>query len=338
MKKILLILVPVLSVISCGAPSKDSASDLTASGGVMVAAESAPMALKSARSVKNTAEIPEEATAKKIIKDGSMGIKVRDIREGKSAIDALVAQYNAYYGNESYNDYKSSVAFDLTVRIPSKDYENFIDLLFDIHNETSLNSRQLDILIKIDYFSMIGNSKELLKINEVFEFFNCGEAKSIKKDKVSNDKTLCNIIKKYSTDKTKSGKESKNYSIIDMKSLLYECESYVKNTQIKDFDIKNKIAFQNEFLGYVSIQTDKEEDRKKLIIMDIFPLINKSTQEQFGYRLITRSIGSGKQSQLTVYNRTYKKNPILKSDIITADSINKNKRGYWELISYQKIC
>lgn len=126
MKKILLILVPVLSVISCGAPSKDSASDLTASGGVMVAAESAPMALKSARSVKNTAEIPEEATAKKIIKDGSMGIKVRDINEGKSAVDALVAQYNAYYGNESYNDYKSSVAFDLTVRVPSKDYENFI--------------------------------------------------------------------------------------------------------------------------------------------------------------------------------------------------------------------
>lgn len=229
----------------------------------------------------------------------------------------------------------SEQLYDLSSR---RDYKNFIDLLYDIHNETSLNSRQLDILIKIDYFSMIGNSKELLKINEVFEFFNCGEAKSIKKDKVSNDKTLCNIIKKYSTDKTKSGKESKNYTIIDMKSLLYECESYIKNTQIKDFDIKNKIAFQNEFLGYVSIQTDKEEDRKKLIIMDIFPLINKSTQEQFGYRLITRSIGSGKQSQLTVYNRTYKKNPILKSDIITADSINKNKRGYWELISYQKIC
>ena len=49
----------------------------------------------------------------------------------------------------------------------SNHYDYFIDLLRDINTKTSIDSRQLDILIKIDYFSMFGNQRELFKIIEM---------------------------------------------------------------------------------------------------------------------------------------------------------------------------
>lgn len=125
MKKIFLILIPILAAVSCGMPSKNSTVEM-ASTDMVAIAESAPMARQSMQAEEITVESPQEAIPKKIIKDGSMGIKVRDIKDGKTAVDALVAKYKAYYGNEAYNDYNRSVAFDLTIRIPSKDYENFI--------------------------------------------------------------------------------------------------------------------------------------------------------------------------------------------------------------------
>ena len=45
-----------------------------------------------------------------------------------------------------------------------KKYSKFIDVLYDLNNNSSLKTNQLDILIKIDFFSEFGNQRELLKI------------------------------------------------------------------------------------------------------------------------------------------------------------------------------
>ena len=61
-------------------------------------------------------------------------------------------------------------------------YSCFTDLLYDIDRKTSLNTRQLDILIKLDFFSDFGNQRELLRMMEMFyDVFKKGEAKKIKK-------------------------------------------------------------------------------------------------------------------------------------------------------------
>lgn len=219
--------------------------------------------------------------------------------------------------------------------LSKRSYDYFVDLLWDINRETSANSRQLDILIKIDYFSDFGNSKELLRINDMFNLFKQGAAKTIKKDKV--DITLSKILERYANGVTKSGAEAKSYTIIDMRGLLRECEQYIRSLQIEDFDYKNKMITQEELLGYIDLTTGREEDRKKLLLTDVVPLRSKTDDTIWAYALFTRSIGSGKSGRLTLRTKLYENNPVQKNDIIYAENITKNKAGYWYLLDYYRI-
>ena len=62
-------------------------------------------------------------------------------------------------------------------------YNSFVDLLRDIYEKTSVNSRQLDILIKLDFFDEFGNAKELLRLVKMYDMF--GTAKTLKKEKIA---------------------------------------------------------------------------------------------------------------------------------------------------------
>jgi hypothetical protein len=63
---------------------------------------------------------------RKIIRDGSMEIRVDDLQKGKSAMDTLVKIYKGYYSNETFNNMDYSRGFNLTIRIPSSRFDEFI--------------------------------------------------------------------------------------------------------------------------------------------------------------------------------------------------------------------
>lgn len=220
--------------------------------------------------------------------------------------------------------------------LKDNNYTYFIELLLDIKNNTSVNSRQLDLLIKIDYFINFGNCAELLRINEIFNFFKNGTAKSIKKDKIKSD-VLQKIVSKHATDKNKDDSEAKSYTITDTRGLLIECEEYIKSLQLKDLDYKLKCANQQEILGYIDLTTNKEEDRRKLLITKVVPLISKGTDTAWGYALFTKSVGSGKTSRLTLKSKLYDNKPVKAMDIIYAKRVDKNNTGYWYLWDYDYV-
>jgi len=224
----------------------------------------------------------------------------------------------------------SNELFDLR----DNSYTHFTDLLLDIANKTSVNSRQLDLLIKIDYFMTFGNCAELLRINEIFTFFKNGTAKSVKKDKIGSE-VLANIISEHATDVGKNGKELKSYTITDMYGLLIACEEYIKELHIKDLNFKVKCANQQEILGYIDLTTNREEDRRKLLITKVVPLNSKDTGISWGYALFTKSVGSGKTSRLTIKSKLYEKQPINKMDIVYAERVQQNRSGYWYLWEYK---
>ena len=211
-----------------------------------------------------------------------------------------------------------------------------MDLLLDIENKTSVNSRQLDLLIKIDYFMQFGNCVEILRIAEMFDFFKNGTAKSIKKDKIKSE-VLENIISEHATDKKKDGSESKSYTITDMHGLLVACEDYIKSQNIPDLNYKLKCANQQEILGYIDLTTNREEDRRKLLVTKVVPLNNKDTGIPWGYALFTKSVGSGKTSRLTLKSKLFDSKPIRNMDIIYANRIDKNQSGYWYLWDYDYV-
>lgn len=220
--------------------------------------------------------------------------------------------------------------------LKDNNYTHFMDLLLDIENKTSVNSRQLDLLIKIDYFMQFGNCVEILRIAEMFDFFKNGTAKSIKKDKIKSE-VLENIISEHATDKKKDGSESKSYTITDMHGLLIACEDYIKSLNLKDLSYKLKCANQQEILGYIDLTTNNEEDRRKLMITKVVPLISKDSGETWAYALFTKSVGSGKTNRLTLKAKLYNNKPVKSMDIIYAKRVDKNDSGYWYLWDYEYV-
>lgn len=117
-----------------------------------------------------------------------IGIEIVPIKFGHSRADYScdAANKKIYKGVESIKNLNSAVSEELYELSQNNIYPTFIELLEDITEKTSCNSRQLDILIKLDYFSDFGEANELLWITEQFNKLydkNKGYKKSIKEEK-----------------------------------------------------------------------------------------------------------------------------------------------------------
>ena len=238
-------------------------------------------------------------------------------------------------GINSIKYMNSTVANELYDLAKRSDPKTFMSLLTLMNNETSIDTRQRDILIKIDFFVDFGNVTELSRIASVFAFFKNGTAKKVQKDKISGQ--MLDVVSKYATDKNKNGTEAKSFTITDMAGLLDECEDVIKSLHLPDLDLKCKIQNQIELMGYIDLTTNKKEDRRKLLITDVFPLSSKKDNTIWGYAVQTRSVGSGKASRLTIRSSVYAKAPIKRFDIIYAKELEKNRSGYWYLLDYDLI-
>lgn len=238
-------------------------------------------------------------------------------------------------GINSIKYMNSTVANELYDLAKRSDPKTFMSLLTLMNNETSIDTRQRDILIKIDFFVDFGNVTELSRIASIFVFFKNGTAKKVQKDKISGQ--MLDVVSKYATDKNKNGTEAKSFTITDMAGLLNECESVIKSLHLPDLDLKCKIQNQIELMGYIDLTTNKKEDRRKLLITDVFPLSSKKDNTIWGYAVQTRSVGSGKASRLTIRSSVYAKTPVKRFDIIYAKELEKNRSGYWYLLDYDLI-
>lgn len=217
-----------------------------------------------------------------------------------------------------------------------KTYKHFVDLLLDLENYTSLDSRQLDILIKLDFFSEFGNQRELLRIVELFDgIFKSGEVKQIKKIAVDGT-PLEPIIQKYSLGTTKSGAAAKSYTVLDVVSAMREAEYAVLAAGLPDLGDVAKVKNFYDTMGYAGYVSGKQEDRPKLYITDVFPVCRKKDGKQFGYNIRTKSIGSGKEACFTAFNAIYNQDPIKKGDVIRCQGFQRDG-AYFTLTKYEHI-
>lgn len=230
----------------------------------------------------------------------------------------------------------SNIADELYNLSQSKKYESFMDVLDDMDKKTSIDARQIDTLIKLDYFSEFGNQRELLFMTDMYSgMFKKGEAKQIRRSAIAGT-PLEEIVKKYAIGETKSGGISKSYTLFDVHSILLEVEKSVRLAQMPDIEDNVKIKNFYDIMGYYGYVSHKETDRRKLYVKDIRPLKRKSDGKQFGYSVYTQSIGSGKESRFTLLNSVYNTDPIRKDDIIYC--ISYEREGiYFKLSQYKKI-
>lgn len=232
--------------------------------------------------------------------------------------------------------YMSAGLADELYELAKNKYTSFMDLLKDLDEKSSINSRQLDILIKLDFFSDFGNQRELLRMVDLFSnFFKKGQAKQIKKSDVDGT-PLEDIIKRYAVGVTKSGGIAKSYTLLDISSILHEAEKAIRDMHLEDLSDIIKVRNFYDVMGYIGYVSGDEKDRRKLYITDLKPLFRKKDGKQFGYSVFTKSIGSGKESRFTVFNNVYNKEPVKEGDIIFCKGYERNGQ-YFKLTAYERV-
>lgn len=104
-----------------------------------------------------------------------------------------------YKGIGSVKYMNDNVANEL-YELRDKKFNSFLDLLIEMKNNTILNSRQLDILIKIDFFAEFGDINELLYYTKMFNELS-GKTQ-IKKDKIEELGLTEDILRSFSEEET----------------------------------------------------------------------------------------------------------------------------------------
>ena len=215
-------------------------------------------------------------------------------------------------------------------------FTSFVDVLAWL-DKKALKASKVRPLITIDYFQQFGNINELLAILDLWELLKQGQAKSVRKDKVTS--LVVQRILSYNCSTTnKDGTESASYRMENEQTTmkcLYGFEQYIKQHPMPSPSMKQQIQYSMDILGYADVVTNREEDRRRLLITDVVPL-SSAGGEVWSYRVGTRSLGSGKTARLTVKANIYEKKPIKAGDIIYAADLYKNQTGYWYLIAYNK--
>ena len=228
-----------------------------------------------------------------------------------------------------------TLANELYAIAKEKQYQYFVDLLYDLDKSTSIDSRQLEILVRVDFFSEFGNQRELLRMIELFVMFKKGAAKQIRKSLVDGT-FLESAVSKYAVGVTKSGGVAKSYTLLDVMAILKEAENLVREAKMEDLSDLLKIQNFYDAMGYMGYISGKEEDRRKLYVMGVYPVHRKSDGRRFGYSILTKSIGSGKESRFTAFNGVFDKNPIKEGEVIFCKGYERDGK-YYRLTAYDKI-
>lgn len=276
----------------------------------------------------------EEKTneASEYAKSIKVKIKKPKFRYSKAEYFVDKESNSIYKGIGSVKFMNQSCADDL-YNLRDNHYNSFVDLLRDIYEKTSVNSRQLDILIKLDFFDEFGNAKELLRLVKMYDMF--GTAKTLKKEKLANSDVVRAIVERHSIGVTKAGKESKSYTQLDNSAIMNECETLIMSLGIKPMTIKERAEIQKEYMGYVDIATGKQEDRPKLYILDVKTLKSKTTGKTWARQITAQSIGSGKQSNYTITSKNYHEE-FQVGDVILCKHLEKQK-DYWHITNYEVL-
>lgn len=244
------------------------------------------------------------------------GIKLKNprFRYSKSEYMMDKESNSIYKGISSYKYLNEIVGEELYI-LKDKRYNNFMELLVDLQG-TSINSRQLDILIRLDFFQEFGGSKKLLKEVEIFN--------SLYGKKVLN---LTKLPLGLSLDEIRPfvGKlTEKQAREIDIENLMNYCESKLKNEDLKISEI---ISAQKEYMGYIDYKNEYYNE-------NVYFVLELKTTKWGSTFVSLWNLNKGKQIDLKIYKKTLQERQLQENDLIYVTSIEeKNKmrkvEGEW---------
>lgn len=226
-------------------------------------------------------------------------IKVMPIQFRKSRGSYFMSKEdNAIYkGVKSIKHLNERIAEEL-YDLRDKQYDTFVDLLVDIEENTSVNSKQLDILIRLNFFSEFGGTQEL---SDIYNEFANGS----------------NKYKKTYVDKTKEKRLA----------VLHEFEHDLKSNPDRRIDapIHEQLKFEREHYGYID-SVFPNANPSQVAVLDI--------NTKYTPRLSIYVLNNGEERTYKVSKTNIKRQPIDVGDVLTVKSVQDRPRkkkvdGLW---------
>lgn len=173
------------------------------------------------------------------------------------------------------------------------------------------NSRQLDILIRLNFFEEFGKSLRLIKIVELYDKLH--GKKILKKDKIGTISE--DLIRQYATETEKQFKITDSNALLSALCDLIPDESLPLNAQIKA---------QTEYLGYIDLHSNVPNTA---IVLSVD---TKYSPKATCYDLCTQEMFVAKISK-----KYYAVNPVNTTQMISyrtekKNGWKKNDKGEWE--------
>ena len=226
-------------------------------------------------------------------------ISLKNIQFGHSAGSYKInkEENSIYKGLGSIKYCNVEVGDKLYELSQTKQYNSFVEILKDFPGD----SRQLDILIKLGYFSDFGSIGKLLKIVEVYNQY--GSKTIIKKDQCTIDK---DIMLQYATE------TEKQYRLKDKDSFI---NYLLENMTYKEYPITQRIKDEKEYLGYVSLKIEGKSNT--WYVTDI--------NTKYSPKISLYNVGTGEEKVVKIEKRKYQMAPFDKDVCLRATFEMKNK-------------
>lgn len=239
------------------------------------------------RTAKLTAEMPHFGITLKPIK----------FRHSRANYNMEKETSSIYKGLSSLKYMNTDVSEQL-YSMKDQQFNSFIDLLSVFPG----NSRQREILCRLNYFSEFGGSLKLLKIAELYDKYN--GKKVLKKEKLD---LPIEIVTKYAKSETE---KQYRFEPEGMAAMLAELCSLVPDQELP---ILAQIEAQKEYLGYIDLVDPTKPT--KAVILDIN---TKYTPKLSLYRLY-----DGQTISVKLKKKDYENNPVSSGMIIDYRTMKK---------------
>lgn len=235
-----------------------------------------------------------------------MKIKVHPIRFRHSIAKYSCDEFGIHKGIESIKFLNDKIANEL-YQLKDKEFNTFIDLLIDIKN-TSVNSKQLDILIKLNFFAEFGDINSLLL--QVSLFDKIYGKKQFKKDGLDKLSLPYNVVEKYAGKTTE-----KIFKDVDTIGLLNELVQTIKYQPIT---LQRRLRYENDCLGYVSSVYPNEPKQHYFV--------SKINSTKYLTTINLYELYSGKTREVKMWTSQFNKSVFEEGDILFITSVEKKNK------------
>ena len=254
-----------------------------------------------------------------------------------------VAQYNfdketnqIFKGLASIK-YLNSVIADEIYALKDNQYDTFIDLLMDLKTKTSLDSRQTEILIDLDFFSEFGETNSLIFQYKILNIFFDKTKRQFKKQFSKDKLEAMNIPLDYI--RPFAGKETpKMFTQVDALQFLRFLSTKVK---VKPRTLAEKVNAQQKRLGYIDVKDDRYKNHFVILEVDT----------RYSPKVKAYSLRSGEVLTYKINKRIYSRNKLTEGTIVlvnkkeTKNRVRKTENGFEDVpgvfdvwwTSYQEV-